>query len=240
MSRRKKKAEQQNGSPAWMTTFSDLMTLLLTFFILLFSMSSISNEKFKAAAYSLSNSLVGGGNGILDGIIVPTEDKEKPVNPSDLDPELLEMYEKVTHFVKENGLEDKVNLSADDRGIYVNMDNAILFGVESASISKEGKKVLDSIAKLLNQMNNRIMIEGYTDSIPPVYGQYETNWELSTSRAVAVLRFLSEEKKVDPYRLSAVGYGAYRPLAPNDTPENRAKNRRVNIVVVYERGSGPQ
>lgn len=235
MSRRKKKQQQQDESASWIVTFSDLMTLLLTFFILLFSMSSISNEKFQQAAYSLSTSLMGGGTGILDGVIVPPDTVRTEVNPKKLDPELMEMYERVKLFIEENSLEEQVSLSADTKGIYVNMDNAILFGVESSSISREGQKLLDSLAKMINQMDNRIIIEGYTDNIPTVYGQYETNWELSSSRAVAVLRYLNEEQNVDPYRLSAIGYGAYRPLVPNDTSENRSKNRRVNIVVVYEK-----
>ena len=236
MSRKKKKTEQQDGSPSWVTTFSDLMTLLLTFFILLFSMSSISNDKFQQAAYSLSTSLLGGSTSILDGVIVPPEATKNEINSKGLDAELLEMYGQVKLFIKDNELEDKVNLSADSKGIYVNMSNAILFAVESSSISPEGKDLLNSLGDLINQMDNRIIIEGHTDNVPTLqYGKYETNWELSASRAVSVLRYLNEERNVDPYRLSSVGYGAYQPLAPNDTVDNRSKNRRVNIVVVYER-----
>lgn len=234
MSKRKRKeASAAAGSPAWMTTFSDLMTLLLTFFILLFSMSSISEEKFRSLSQSLASSF-SGGEGILEGVIIPPENGVEPVNPDALDPALLEMYNKVTQFIEKHDLGDSVAITADENGIYVNLNNAILFGKESASITREGKKVLRSIADLLNEIGNNVVIEGHTDNIPNAYGQYPTNWELSTTRAVSVLRYLSEEEKVNPMRLSAVGYGEYRPLVPNDTAENRAKNRRVNIVVVYE------
>jgi len=244
MSRRRKKTAENGGGASWITTFSDLMSLLLTFFILLFSMSNVSDDKFNQAAYSLSNSLLGGGEGIMDGMIVPYEEEttgtNKPVTPAkelegaELDPALIAIYNKVLNFVEKNELEDKVIITADQKGIYVNVSNAILFGKESASISREGRSVLKSVGKLLNQLDNRVVIEGHTDDIPNAYGQYPTNWELSVGRAVSVLRYLNENEHVDTRRLSAVGYGENQPLAPNNSEENRARNRRVNIVVIYE------
>ena len=245
MSRRKKtKGNSGSGGGSWITTFSDLMSLLLTFFILLFSMSNVSDEKFTQAAQSLSSSLIGGGEGIMDGVIVPFEDDNTGTNetvvPAEeleapgLDPALIEIYNRVINFVEKNDLEDKVIITADQKGIYVNISNAILFGKESASISREGRSVLKSVGKLLNQLDNRVVIEGHTDDIPNAYGQYPTNWELSVGRAVSVLRYLNENEHVDARRLSAVGYGENQPLAPNNSEENRARNRRVNIVVIYE------
>lgn len=244
MSRRRKKTAENGGGASWITTFSDLMSLLLTFFILLFSMSNVSDDKFNQAAYSLSNSLLGGGEGIMDGMIVPYEEEttgtNKPVTPAkelegaELDPALIAIYNQVLNFVEKNELEDKVIITADQKGIYVNVSNAILFGKESASISREGRSVLKSVGKLLNQLDNRVVIEGHTDDIPNAYGQYPTNWELSVGRAVSVLRYLNENEHVDTRRLSAVGYGENQPLAPNNSEENRARNRRVNIVVIYE------
>lgn len=245
MSRRKKtKGNSGSGGGSWITTFSDLMSLLLTFFILLFSMSNVSDDKFNQAAQSLSSSLIGGGEGIMDGVIVPFEDNNTGTNetvvPAEeleapgLDPALIEIYNRVINFVEKNDLEDKVIITADQKGIYVNISNAILFGKESASISREGRSVLKSVGKLLNQLDNRVVIEGHTDDIPNAYGQYPTNWELSVGRAVSVLRYLNENEHVDARRLSAVGYGENQPLAPNNSEENRARNRRVNIVVVYE------
>lgn len=244
MSRRRKKTAGNGGGASWITTFSDLMSLLLTFFILLFSMSNVSNEKFTQAAQSLSSSLIGGGEGIMDGVIVPFEDDNTGTNetvvPAEeleapgLDPALIEIYNRVINFVEKNDLEDKVIITADSKGVYVNVSNAILFGKESASISREGRSVLKSVGKLLNQLDNRVVIEGHTDDIPNAYGQYPTNWELSVGRAVSVLRYLNENEHVDARRLSAVGYGENQPLAPNNSEENRARNRRVNIVVIYE------
>ena len=244
MSRRRKKTAGNGGGASWITTFSDLMSLLLTFFILLFSMSNVSDDKFNQAAYSLSNSLLGGGEGIMDGMIVPYEEEttgtNKPVTPAkelegaELDPALIAIYNQVLNFVEKNELEDKVIITADQKGIYVNVSNAILFGKESASISREGRSVLKSVGKLLNQLDNRVVIEGHTDDIPNAYGQYPTNWELSVGRAVSVLRYLNENEHVDTRRLSAVGYGENQPLAPNNSEKNRARNRRVNIVVIYE------
>lgn len=247
MSRRKKREKPASGgSPGWMTTFSDLTTLLLTFFILLFSMSNVDAQKFRSIANSLSYSLLGGGEGIMEGVLMPApsegsgesegvENVPENVDPTSLDPELLVLYDRVARFVDENGLEGDVAVSADADGIYVNISNSILFGKESVAIAKEGKEALQKLANILNRIDNDIVIEGHTDNIPNAYGIYDTNWELSAGRAVSVLRYMTEELHVKPYRLSAVGYGEFRPLVPNDTAENRAKNRRVNIVVVYER-----
>lgn len=240
--RRRDKKQSDSGSASWMTTFSDLMSLLLTFFIVLFSMSSISNEKFMQAAQSLSQSLLNGGDGIMEGVLVPFEETVAPdvttqpietIDLAELNPQLVEMYGYVMRFIQNNKLEDQVSITADAKGIYVNINNSVLFGKESASVSREGQQVLKTVAELINQLGNEIIIEGHTDNIPTAYGQYPTNWELSVSRAVSVLRYLTEEEKVSANRLSAVGYGEQRPLVANDTPENRARNRRVNIVVVY-------
>jgi chemotaxis protein MotB len=239
MRRKKKKEVQSAGSPLWMTTFSDLVTLLLTFFILLFSMSQISDDKFNQMATSLSGTFTG-GNGILDGIIMPPEELvdeqvDNEVDTSNFDPELLDLYHEVYYFIKEHGLEEKVSITADQDGIYVNMNSTILFGIESATVTSDGRNVLSSLADLFSRLDNKVIVEGYTDDVPTQYGQYPTNWELSVSRAVSVVRYLSEVEGIDPNRLSAVGYGAHEPLVPNDSAANRAKNRRVNIVVVYEK-----
>ncbi|WP_319469839.1 OmpA family protein [uncultured Trichococcus sp.] len=272
MSKRRKRSSESSGSPEWMTTFSDLMTLLLTFFILLYSFSSVSNDKFMKAAGSLQDSFVGSGQkSILDGGQWIPEDKENvgvnatagdAASLSDMemaaieaakaeaaqaelfttegqtmiavDPEVIKMYQEAKDFVEKNGLSEEISMSMDADGVYMNVKEAILFAPGSAVVTESGRSALQKVAELIANFENKVVVEGHTDNIPHHDQKFESNWELSAGRAIAVLRQLAEQQKIDPARLSAVGYGEYNPLVPNDTAEQRAENRRVNIVLVYE------
>lgn len=234
MARRRKKKENQNnsgGGGGWMTTFSDLMSLLLTFFILLYSMSSVSAEKFNEASNSMQLAF-GGGDSLLEGSTVvdpATETSEEAV-----DPELLKMYNEVVQFLETKNIASQASVEYDQDGIYVNIQESILFGSGSAIIADSGKNTLNNLGELIQQFENEVVIEGYTDDVPMHNANFSSNWELSTGRALSVLRYLSEEQSIDPKRLSAKGYGEHHPTVPNDSEENKAKNRRVNIVIVYD------
>lgn len=239
--KRIKKTAESSGSPGWMATFSDLMTLLLTFFILLFSMSSVSDAKFNEASASMTLAFTG-QDGILpaETAVVPDskvnqEDTEGVKKTGDeIPPELVEMYEKMEQLLQEQGMDTTIGIKVDSEGIYLDIKDSILFSSGSAEIVGSGKDTLDNLAELIQEVENEVIIEGYTDNVPIKSAQYESNWELSTSRAVSVLRYLSEEKSVNPARLSARGYGEHRPIVANDSAKNKAENRRVNIVILYE------
>ena len=245
MSRRSlnKKESGGGGSPAWMTTFSDLMSLLLTFFILLYSMSTVDVQKFKNITYSLKQALTGiGGTSILDGEIsnemIPIEDTKEIGEDAveELIPvEIIDMYEKVSNYLIENSLDANVSVKMSSQGVLVNIKDAILFDSGSSQLKESGLDLLKSLEGLINDFNNDIVIEGHTDNIPINMGLYPTNWELSTARAVSVVRYLSEAENIDPSRLSARGYGEYSPITKNDTPSNRALNRRVNLFIVFDK-----
>lgn len=247
--RKNKKKVDQAGSPAWMTTFSDLMSLLLTFFILLFSMSSVSEERFKDAAQSLQMALVGSsGESILDGngeIIGDFEEygdvnpeeivvEEVPVDPNYIPEEVIELYNTVNVYLEGEGLNTDVTLSRDQDGVYIDIQEAILFDSGSATLKAVGRETLGQLVELFTLFDNEIIIEGYTDDVPMRSREFPSNWELSTGRALSVLRYLSESYDISPSRLSARGYGEHRPIVPNDSAENRALNRRVNIVIVHD------
>jgi len=123
------------------------------------------------------------------------------------------------------------------RGVFVEIKEAILFESGSAEIKESGLGVLKQLEGIINEFENNIVIEGHTDNIPMTREPYPSNWELSTARAVSVVRHLSEVENVNPNRLSATGYGEYRPIAPNDTSENRNINRRVNILIIMDEES---
>lgn len=253
-----------------MTTFSDLMTLLLTFFILLYSMSSVSNVKFTQAANSLQNSFVGTGQQsiLTEGQWIPDENEKAKAGNSALlsekeaaavkeakaaasqaelvtsadqtmiavDQEVVKMYQEVKSFLEKNGLSEEISLSMDSDGVYMNVKAAILFAPGSAVITESGRPAVQKVAELISNFENKVVIEGHTDNVPHHDPKFDSNWELSAGRAIAVLRYLTEQQNVEPARLSAVGYGEYNPLVPNDTAEQRAENRRVNIILVYEPG----
>lgn len=245
MSRRKfgKKENKGGGAPGWMTTFSDLMSLLLTFFILLYSMSSINEVKFKKISQSLQGVLSGVGNpSIFDGTdsmedSMDIMDVNQASDLSSIQEGIFLMHDKVLSYVSDEGLDAKVSVSMNKRGVFVDIKEAILFDPGSAKIKEEGHEVLKKLEGLINNFKNDLVIEGHTDDVPMHTAMYPSNWELSTARAVSVLRYLSEKENVDPKRLSAVGYGEYSPMVPNDSAKNRAINRRVNILIIFDEES---
>lgn len=245
MSRRKKEKKESGGAPGWMTTFSDLMSLLLTFFILLYSMSNIDAQKFQDMTNSLQGVLSGlGYTQILEGknsdVQVPL-DTEVPVDDvvdtTAVKKQIQEVYEKVLDYVEKEGLDADVSVNYNKRGIFVDIKEAILFDSGSAEIKDTGLLVLKKIEGILNEFENEIVVEGHTDNIPMRSPLFASNWELSTGRSVSVVRYLSEVGKIKPTRISAVGYGEYKPIVANDTPANRAINRRVNILIIFDEES---
>ena len=231
MSRRKRHTQNNNNGYGWMITYSDLMSLLLTFFVLLFSMSSISADKFDNVASSFQSVLSGSyKDSILDG-------QDGILELSEVVTRNEQMYDKVTQYVINEGLGSNISVSMNTKGVFVELKEAILFEPGSASLKPEGNVVLQQLEGLINEFDNELVIEGYTDNIPMSSSRYPTNWELSTARAVSVVRHLAEVQNIDPKRLSAVGYGEYRPIVPNDSAENRASNRRVNILIIFDEES---
>ncbi len=256
MARRRKKAGESkgNGSPAWMTTFSDLMTLLLTFFILLYSFSTIDAIKFERAAAALQAVLTGNPSTIIfendahAGDTVPLEDPvpfpREEIVPADtqweLEQEILAMYETIKSYVDQFGLEADVQVSVTTRGVLVNISDAVLFDSGQAFIKPEGRELLSTMGQLLQRLENEVEVMGHTDNRPINTLQYPSNWELSVDRATRVVHFLIDEEGIAPGRLKASGYGEFRPVAPNNSPENMALNRRVNLLIVIDEEVGEQ
>lgn len=243
----KEKKGNGGGAPAWTVTFSDMMSLLLTFFILLYSMSNVDAEKFRNITSSIQNILSGSeGTSIIDeGEIDPiTMDELKKIEETlgnsesgELPGGIENMYDEVKSYIGENDLDADVDVSANKRGVFVDIKGAILFESGSDQLKQSGIELLESLQELLTSIDNEIAVEGHTDNVPINNADYPTNWELSTARAVSVVRYLSEVESIEPTRLSAIGYGEHYPLLPNDSVENRAANRRVNILIVFDEGS---
>lgn len=235
-----------------MTTYSDLVTLLLTFFVLLYTFSSVDAAKFKGIAASLQLALTGqSGTSIfeenppgLDSTIeefVPTPGDDPDESSAQgeqsgdgyelLNREINRIYQIVKGFVEEEGLGADVRLRTDRRGVIIDISDNILFDPGEAKLKSDSRILLDKLTKLIVAFDNNIIVEGHTDNVPINRSVFPTNWELSVNRATTVVRYFVEERNIAPNRLSAAGYGEYRPVVPNDTSENKALNRRVNILI---------
>jgi chemotaxis protein MotB len=228
---RKKIVVEKSGAPAWMATYGDLVTLLLCFFVLLFSMSTIDNQKFKAIITSMQGSL-----GVLDsGIIVEMKDIETTF-PGDVtveeQDEFRKIYQQLDDFIKENGLEKSITLNIDERGLLIRFLDTVLFDSGRAEIKNEAKFIINMISDVIKESGKSIRIEGHTDNVPINTDKFPSNWELSTSRAVNVVKYIIELNDIEPWRISAAGYGEYHPIDTNDTSSGRQKNRRVDIVIL--------
>jgi len=243
------KSDENNfGSPAWMTTYGDMVTLLLTFFVLLYSFSSINVQRFQEVMSAIQHSFMG-RTGILMGsteigsaegqrIDVGELINEAEQSLTEQEAALLEMlaeleetYEQVRAFLQAAGLEEDILLHMEERGIVMELPEKILFDTGRAEIKADFLPTLDLLAELLSGLRNQIIVEGHTDNVPIRTFLYPSNWELSVARAVSVARYLVEKHNLDPKRFLATGYGEYHPIDSNETPEGRARNRRVSIVI---------
>ena len=244
MARRNKKKQEEQSGDGWLATYADTITLLLTFFILLYSMSSIDAGKMEQLSEAFQTMMTGKeGDTILeynlyDGdvpIIGGDSDTEESLEESE--DEIEEMYNKLKEFIEENGLSDVIDITDTDRGVLIQLSDNVLFQSAKATLIEESKGVLNEISGLISKLPNRILVEGHTDTVPINTAQFPTNWELSVDRAVNVVRYFVEEKGLNPSRFTAAGYGEYQPIAPNDTATNMALNRRVNILILSEEDS---
>ena len=136
---------------------------------------------------------------------------------------------------KEEDISSVATTRIDDRGLIVSLDNAILFDSGSSDIKPQNEDTLLNIANTINTVDNYIRIEGHTDNIPIKNSTYPPNWELSAPRATSVVRLFIDKCNINPDKMVAVGYGEFRPIADNSTPEGRAQNRRIDIIIMSEK-----
>ncbi|OPJ57095.1 OmpA family protein [Alkalithermobacter paradoxus] len=238
MRRKKKQDEVKKGSPEWMNTYGDMVTLLLCFFVLLFSYSTIDAQKFEAIIMSFQGSLglLDGGKTIdshqyiKDGSVNDNTTKQK----KELE-DFKKLEEELQRYLDANGLKDDISVMNESAGILLRFKDNILFDPGRADLKERSKQTLKYISEFLNKEEFKdkfIRVEGHTDNVPINTPRYPSNWELSVSRSSNVVRFLIEETGISPKRISASGYSEYHPIAPNDSPENKSKNRRVDILIL--------
>lgn len=196
----------------WLLSYADLVTLLLALFIVMYAASD--HERAKAIADSFS-SQPSGGDGILPENNSPEDKTDKFEQKLTANPILV----------------SKTKMKQTSRGFVVSLSEAGFFLPGDAVVSREAEEVIDSISESLKDTKVEIRVEGHTDSTPISNSRYPSNWELSTARASSVLLRLTE-KGISPERLSAAGYSGFQPVADNSSPEGRAQNRRVDVVIL--------
>ncbi len=257
---RKKREEEKINTSAWMNTFADLMNLLLCFFVLLFSMSTVDAEKWQQVVASFSSSfsvLDGGSTGIDDGMLIATGASQltelseyyssmglnKDGDEDDLESAISKLEqagmeesehigEVVENILDKQGMSDVVEVKVTQHYVCLNMKGALLFASASADLTEEAQKVLSNVGDILKMYEeNLIEIEGHTDNVPIVHELYTTNDVLSDYRALSVFNYLVNEEGVSAAKLKHSGRGEYDPIASNDTAEGRAQNRRVEIKI---------
>ncbi|MBD3321844.1 MAG: OmpA family protein [Chitinivibrionales bacterium] len=234
MAGKRKKEEGKKGAPEYMLTYGDMMTLLLCFFVMLLAMSTIDPAKFHVAASSFQNAF----SGVLEDFpsIVITKDILIPRLGGDEQNKrmAIDARRRIREVAKQENMQDGIKVKITDSGLAIKIADPIGFSVGSAEIRPEFIDLLYKLIKIINiDPNAKIRVEGHTDNTPISTQKFPSNWELSASRALNIVKFFAYNCGIDPARLSAVGYGEYRPVAPNDTPKNRQKNRRIEIYVEY-------
>lgn len=233
-----KRERKELEVPDWLGTYADTVTLLLTFFVLLYSLSSVDAEKLKSVSQALNTVMTGkAADSILEydayegsvPLVGGESDEEAVVDSEGKNTE--KDYDKLQKYIDTNDLGDEMSITKNDRGILIQLKDSILFEKGSADIKVDAQKVLDSINNIISTMPNQVIVEGHTDNDPISTFEYQSNWELSSVRASRVVRYFVEVKGQSPSRFSSTGYGDTRPIYPNVTEENKTKNRRVNILI---------
>ena len=259
MGRKHAEHHEEHADETWLVPYSDLLTLLLALFIVLFAMGKTDEQKMGEMGRSF-NVAFGGGAASLFAFnqgapqMMPVESPPPPdthlknqvMNPGAAAQtaaenqaalretiQLIQVKEAVDRYIRTQGLGGELEAQLTDDGLRLRIKDSALFHSGEADLLPESRKLAGDIAKLLAGLPQQFIVAGHTDNVPINTYQFPSNWELSGMRAVKFMKFLfSQEPTLQPANFSSVGYGEYRPIGPNTTNEGRAKNRRVEVWIL--------
>ncbi|WP_447977015.1 flagellar motor protein MotB [Candidatus Nitrospira bockiana] len=236
---KKVKHEEHENHERWLVSYADFITLLFAFFVVMYSISSVNEGKFRTVSESIQAALrpivsppaspVHFDLGDFKSSLVPTIGRKVQF--------VRQIQEVLNKFNKEIPFKDKLTVVPTEHGVVITIADSLAFESGRAEIRQEVLPVLESLAELFSDPLYRVdevRVQGHTDNVPIRSPIFPSNWELSAVRAVMVTRVLTQLYRVDPTRVSASGFAEYRPVADNLTPENRAKNRRVELLVLID------
>jgi chemotaxis protein MotB len=221
------------GAPEWMVTFADLMSLLLTFFVLLLSFSNMEIVKFRTMAGSVRNAL--GLKSEFDLSDVPMGNKllpyEDPKEGEGDGADTQGLRDELEQMMRDEGLPEKASVRITSRGVALHIEGDILFDSGRTDLKATAEPILQRIAELVPRVGYRVDVQGHTDDVPIATAAFPSNWELSAARAARAVRYFVE-KGVPAERFRAIGLAETRPIDSNDTTDGRAANRRVEFLFV--------
>ncbi|MBI5715797.1 MAG: OmpA family protein [Chloroflexi bacterium] len=230
------------GDERWLVSYADFITLLMVFFVIMYSMATIDSKKYKIVAESLRRAFGGEGAAIIDPSINQGsggkgETAPAPVGVPEFPPRTPDAYDVATNLgqtLSSAGMASEVNVNNNAEGVLITISEQLLFQSGNADIQPSAKAVLDKLAVMLQGIPNDVRVVAHTDATSPKDARYPTNWHLTTARAVNIVQYLIVSGKIAPVRLTAAGQAEYHPLFPNDTPEHSAFNRRADIIIIYQ------
>ena len=242
------KKHEEEASEAWLLPYSDLMTLLLALFICLFAISQTDQTKLQQMAQAFTAAFNMGGpsffnqagpNASMQREIMSTEDQGNAAYIEE-NRTLEQLQRQLDEYIEQNNLQDQLSTQLEEEGLMIRIKERALFPSGSAELVAESQRIGPIVAGLLAAVPERVLISGHTDTDPINTAQFPSNWELSSVRAMTFMKYLlSINPNLNPARFSAIGYGEYRPIAPNDTAENKQQNRRVEILIARSLSFNP-
>ncbi|MFA7403867.1 MAG: flagellar motor protein MotB [Pelobacteraceae bacterium] len=248
----KKEPEKHANHERWLVSYADFITLLFAVFVVLYAMGQSDKKKVEEVMQAIQQSFgmaTAGATAPKVNVIpsqtitiIPSLKPEIKVTPAGrarsgqksraAEKDFRQIKAAVEAYLVKQGAQSKVTLEITRRGLIVSLKEAGFFNSGQATIKPEAYELINTIAEVMTQYNNPLRVEGHTDNVPISTAQFPSNWELSTARATNGLRYLLKHYDIDPNKISATGFAEFRPIADNATPEGRAKNRRVDLVML--------
>lgn len=238
MSRKKhhKGHHEEHMDESWLIPYADILTLLLALFIVLFASAQVDQKKFDQLAAALNTAFSGSpslfekNTAVVDNASQASQSREQAYLQETV--QLLEIKKEIDRYIQQNNMTGDLQTVLTEDGLMIRIKDSALFASGSAQLLPDSKPFADEIAKMLATLPQRVVVSGHTDNVPINTREFPSNWELSSTRAINFMKFLLAEGNLKAERFSAIGYGEYRPIAPNDGSESRQKNRRVEILIM--------
>lgn len=253
MSKRHRKEEhEEHADETWLIPYADLLTLLLALFIVLYAMSSTDSKKFQDMSKAF-NLAFNSGIGVLDKSSVISdnammEDSNNPKRHEDTkdmqkedlaalkqkeQEDLEQLKKQVDKYIQTNGLTTQLDTKLNQSQLTITISDSSLFAPGSAKVKPESRKLAVAISNMLTKYSDyEVIVSGHTDNVPINNTEFESNWELSSMRAIRFMNIVLDNKQLNPKNFSNIGYGEYHPIAGNDTAAGRSKNRRVEVSII--------
>ena len=243
---------EEHADETWLIPYADLLTLLLALFIVMFAVSQVEQKKFDMMARSFVQAF-SGNTSIMEQMKTSTSPSDAPTNPPKLENvpsvmnmmvgdsekaymqetvQLIQTKKSLDKYIADNGLSGDLQTTLTEEGLVIRIRDTAVFPSGSAELLPGARRFGGELAKMLATLPQKVSVSGHTDTDPINTFEFPSNWELSSRRAVNFMRFLlSQDKRLQPARFNAIGYGEYQPIATNDSYEGRTQNRRVEILI---------